>query len=128
MIALILAVGLAAITCAAGEGLSHAKALHIYALLLSTAAGSYIGFAVADGRRDKIVLESMATVVFGAMAYYGMGKWPLLLVIGFATHALWHLLHQPGSLGARVKPSFALAGIVFDSIVALYIYLRILHH
>jgi hypothetical protein len=128
MVALIMAIGLAAISCVAGEFLAHAKALHIYALILVAMAGSYIGFAMSDGRSDKIALELVAALAFGACAYYGMGKWPLLLVIGFAAHAVWHLLHHPGNVGARVKPGFAFAGIVYDSVMAAYIYLRLLHH
>ena len=126
--ALIMAIGLAAISCAAGELLAHAKALHIYALVLMAVAGSYIGFAIADGRSDKIAMEIIAAILFGAAAYYGMGKWPWLLVLGFAAHAVWHLLHHPGNVGTRVKPSFAFAGIVYDSVMAAYIYVRILHH
>ena len=126
--ALIMAIGLAAISCAAGEFLAHAKALHIYALVLAAMAGTYIGFAMADGRSDKIAMEIVAAIAFGTAAYYGMGKWPILLVIGFAGHAVWHVLHHPGDIGARVKPSFAFSGIVYDSVMAAYIYLRILHH
>jgi hypothetical protein len=125
---LIMAVGLAAISCVVGEWLTHAQAMHIYALILAAMAGSYIGVAMSDGRGDRIAVEVTAAVLFGAAAYYGTGKWPLLLAIGFAAHAVWHLLHHPGNIGVRVRPGFAFAGIVYDSVLAAYIYLRILHH
>lgn len=127
MLALILAVGLAALSCAAGELLSHGKALDIYALVLIASAGAYLGVALNAGGRNNIALELVAALGFGAAAYFGMGKWPILLVIGFAVHAVWHLLHYSGSVGARVKPGYAFAGIIYDAILAAYIYLRILH-
>lgn len=127
MYALIMTIGLATITCLAGEFLPKAKALQIYAMLLTGVASVYVGFAVMEGRRERIALESLAAVAFATLALWSLWKWPVLLVAGFILHAGWNLLHYSGSIGARVKPWYAFAAFVYDSSIGVYIYLRILH-
>ena len=127
MYALILTIGLATITCLAGELLAKAKALQIYAMLLTVVASVYVGFAVADGRRDRIALESFVALGFATLALWSLWKWPVLLVAGFILHAAWNLLHYSGLIGARVKPWYAFAAFVYDSSLGVYIYLRLLH-
>jgi hypothetical protein len=127
MYALIMTIGLATITCLAGEFLPKAKALQIYAMLLTGVASVYVGFAVMEGRRDRITLELLAALGFATLALWSLWKWPLLLVAGFALHAAWNLVHHPGNMGARVKPWYAFAAFVYDSSIGLYIYLRLLH-
>ncbi len=127
MYALIMTIGLATITCLAGEFLPKAKALQVYAMLLTAVASVYVGFAVVEGRRDRIALESFAALGFAMLALWSIWKWPVLLVAGFILHAGWNLLHHSGLIGARVKPWYAFAAFVYDSSIGAYIYLRVLH-
>jgi hypothetical protein len=60
----------------------------VYALGLIVIAAIYVGFAVADGRLNVVVIESgvaFGFVVVGAAAITGS---PWLLVIGFIGHGL----------------------------------------
>jgi hypothetical protein len=60
----------------------------VYALGLALIASIYIGFAVADGRRHVIVVESAVATVFIVVAAAAITGSPWLLVLGFFGHGL----------------------------------------
>ncbi|MGY1636865.1 hypothetical protein ACI78V_09450 [Geodermatophilus sp. SYSU D00742] len=79
----------------------------VYALGLTLIAAVYVGFAVADGRRHVLVVETVVASVFVVAAAAGTGSaW--LVVAGLAGHGckdLWQ--HRTGFVaGTRWWPPF----------------------
>jgi hypothetical protein len=96
----------------------------VYALGLALIAGVYIGFAVADGRRQVIAVEccvAASFVVLGAVSITGPA-W--LLVVGYAAHGAKDLWQHRRRYVTQTRwwPPFCLA---VDWIVALVIALEI---
>ena len=60
----------------------------VYALGLVLIASVYIGFAVADGRRSVLVVETSVATVFVFVAAAAVTGSPWLLVVGLAGHGL----------------------------------------
>ena len=54
----------------------------VYALGLVPIASVYIGFAVADGRRNVVIVESSVLTVFVVVAAAAVTELPCLLVLG----------------------------------------------
>jgi hypothetical protein len=96
----------------------------VYALGLILIAAVYIGFAVADGRRIVLVVESCVATVFVLLGAVGVTGPVWLLVVGFAGHGLkdfWqHRTHFVAD--TRWWPPFCL---VIDWIVAAVLVLLI---
>jgi fucose 4-O-acetylase-like acetyltransferase len=72
-------------------------AVTVYSLGLSLIAAVYIGFAVADGRRSVIAVESIVAAVFVVVAAIAAAASPWFLVAGLAGRGakdLWQ--HRTG--------------------------------
>lgn len=67
------------------------KQLRPYAVGLLVAALIYVAFAGFRGNPGAIPLESSGVVLFGAAAFLGWRRWPVLLAVGWALHAGWDL-------------------------------------
>ena len=119
----IFVLGLAVLTCLVGYSLSWYKALDFFAVLLVLIAGVYIGFAIEDGRRNKLAIEAVVALGFLVLVLLGMWKWPLLIPAGYFLHGVWDLLHHPVKLGARVKRWYPPACIAYDWLVGAFIYI-----
>lgn len=122
MIRFIFFLGLAVLTCLIGYSLSYYKSLDFFAILLVLITGIYIGFAVEDGRRGKLILETIVALGFCVLVLLGMWKWPILIAAGYFLHGVWNLLHHPIKLGARVKNWYPPACLAYDWLVGAYIY------
>jgi len=120
-------IGLAVLTCLIGYILPLYKAQDLYGILLAMIAGVYIGFAVNDGRRHKLILETAVALGFCALVLLGMWMWPILIALGYFLHALWDLLHHPFKLGARVRDWYPPACVIYDVIVGAFIYFYMFH-
>jgi hypothetical protein len=96
----------------------------VYALGLAVIAPVYIGFAVADGRRKVLAVESGVASMFIVIAAAGITGTPWLLVVGLAGHGLkdlWqHRTHFVST--TRWWPPFCL---VVDVVVAAIIAIEI---
>ena len=83
----------------------------VYALGLAAIAFVYIGFAVADGRRDVIGIEAAVAMTFVVVAAVGVTGSAWVLVAGFAGHGLkdaWQ--HRTGFVAnTRWWPPFCAA-------------------
>jgi hypothetical protein len=69
----------------------------VYALGLVLIASVYIGFAVADGRRTVITVETTVAATFVVVAAAAVTQSPWLLVLGLAGHGfkdLWQHRRQ----------------------------------
>ena len=89
----------------------------IYAIGLCFIAAVYIGFAVADGRRTVLVVESCVATVFVVLAAIGVTGPVWLLVLGFAGHGVKDLWQHRTQYVATTRwwPPFCL---VVDWVVA----------
>jgi hypothetical protein len=89
----------------------------VYALGLILIAAVYIGFAVADGRRIVIVVESGVAALFVLVAAAGVTGPGWLLVLGFTGHGLKDLWQHRSHYVANTRwwPPFCL---VVDWVVA----------
>ena len=98
----------------------------VYAMSIAFIATVYIGFAVADGRRNVLVIEVVVATLFIVVAALGVTGSPWLLVAGFFAHGckdLWQ--HRTGFVrGTRWWPPFCAAvdwvaaGILAAAIIA----------
>ena len=83
----------------------------VYAMSIAFIATVYIGFAVADGRRNVVIVEVVVAALFIAVAALGVTASPWLLVAGFFAHGckdLWQ--HRTGFVrGTRWWPPFCAA-------------------
>jgi len=112
------------VTFAVGFYLPHFKALDFFAILLILLTGSLVGFALADGRPDKIIIEILAAVGFVVVALLGMWKWTWLIPTGFVVHGVWCLVHHYSFIGARVVSWFSPMCAFYSVLVAGFIYGR----
>jgi hypothetical protein len=104
----------------------------VYALGIVVIASVYIGFAVADGRRTVLAVESTVTGVFVIIAAVAVTGSPWLLVVGLAGHGVKDLWQHRRQFVANTRwwPPFCL---VVDWVAATIIAVEIiagtqLHH
>jgi len=98
----------------------------VYALGLVVIAPVYIGFAVADGRRNVIAVESSVAFAFVIVAAAAITGSPWLLVAGLAGHGLKDLWQHRNHFVANTRwwPPFCMvvdwvvAGIIVAEIAA----------
>ena len=96
----------------------------VYALGLVLIASVYIGFAVADGRRGVIAVESGVASIFVIIAAAAVTGSPWLLVLGLAGHGLKDLWQHRRQFVANTRwwPPFCL---VVDWVAATIIAVEI---
>jgi hypothetical protein len=96
----------------------------VYALGLVLIASVYIGFAVADGRRTVLVVESGVAGMFVIVAAAAITRTPWLLVAGLAGHGFKDLWQHRRQFVANTRwwPPFCL---VVDWVVASIIAVEI---
>ena len=96
----------------------------VYALELALIAAVYIGFAVADGRRQVIAVECFVVAAFVVLAAASVTGPAWLLVLGYAGHGAKDLWQHRRRYVTQTRwwPPFCL---VVDWIVALVIALEI---
>jgi hypothetical protein len=98
----------------------------VYALGLVGIAFIYIGFAVADGRRKVLAVESGVTGMFVIVAAAAITSTPWLLVVGLAGHGVKDLWQHRTRFVANTRwwppfclvVDFAAAAIIAVEIVA----------
>jgi len=83
----------------------------VYAMSIAFIATVYIGFAVADARRNVLIVETIVACLFIVVAAFGVTGSPWLLVAGFFAHGckdVWQ--HRTGFVrGTRWWPPFCAA-------------------
>jgi hypothetical protein len=64
----------------------------------------YVGFAVSDGRKSAIVIQSISALVFLWAAQIGIREESnLVLGLGFVAHGVWDALHHEHHGWAEVR-------------------------
>jgi hypothetical protein len=83
----------------------------LHALYIAFIAAVYIGFAVADGRRQVLVVESAIAAAFVVLAAVGVTGSAWLLVAGYAAHGVKDLWQDRTQfvVGTRWWPPFCAA-------------------
>ena len=109
-------------TLALGAWLPYYLAVGFFAVLLGVTAGVYLGFALQDGRRLVILAETVLLLPFMLLAMAALSLNIHLLAFGFFLHGLWDLAHHPRAVQTRLVPWYPPACLVFDWIVAAFIF------
>lgn len=115
---------LIAATCAVGLYLPHFKAMDFFAILLILLAGLLVGFALADGRIAKLLIELVVAAGFVVLTLLGMWKWAWLVPAGFVLYGCWCLVHHFSFVGARIRSWFSPLCALYSFLVAGFIYVR----
>jgi len=100
------------------------------ALLLTLAAGAYIGFAVVRENEPGVGLDVALAVGFLVVAAVTMLREPrqalTILALAFAAHALLDVAHRPGFLPEALAPRwYAVGCAVYDVLMAAVCYLPV---
>jgi hypothetical protein len=96
------------------------RALRLYAIGLLVTALLYLTFAlVGRANASWLALEALSVVLYGAAAWIGYRRWPVVLAVGWAGHVAWDvLLHMSGPGAAYTPPYYVWFCVGFDLIVA----------
>ena len=91
-----------------------------YALGLLVAALVYVVFALAGAATGPwLALELVGVVLFGAAAWVGVRRWPLVLALGWGTHVAWDVLLHINGAGAAYTPTwYPWLCVSFDLVIA----------
>jgi len=105
----------------------------LFALLLIPVAAMYLVFVAYFGDHSALRLESYAVAIFAVLGLLGL-RLPALLLLGYALHGAWDLVHEillyhgPVSSGPHSVTTIPLAyGVfcaAFDWCVAAYFFTR----
>ena len=109
---------------ALGLWLPYYIALSFFVVLLGMTAGVYFGFALHDGRKLVILAETVLLLPFMFLAMAALNLDVRLLALGFFLHGLWDLAHHPRAVPTKVVPWYPPACLVFDWILAAFIFFR----
>jgi len=124
MLRVLLVLIMIAATCAVGLYLPYFKAMDFFAILLTLLAGLLVGFALADGRLNKIIIESVVAAGFVVITLLGMWKSAWLIPLGYVLHAGWCLVHHYSFIGARIRSWFSPLCALYSIVLAGFIYGR----
>ncbi len=101
------------------------------ALLLTLAAGAYIGFAVVRENDPGVGFDIALAVGFMMVAAVTMVRDPrqalTILALAFAAHAVVDVAHRPGLLPEALAPRwYAISCAVYDVLIGAVCYLPVL--
>ena len=101
------------------------------ALLLTLAAGAYIGFAVTRENEPGVGFDIALAVCFMLVAAVTMVRDPrqalTIVALAFAAHAVLDVAHRPGFLPEALAPRwYAIGCAVFDVYIGALCYLPVL--
>ena len=113
-------------TCAliiAGIELLKLDEKTIGALILTAIAFIYVGFA---GQNLKsLVVEGGQAIIFSLIAYYGLTKKAWLIPFGLVLHLLCDFTHLWIGLGNLTPSNYEIYCIGVDSILAIYLTIKL---
>ena len=119
-IALLAGVALAALYVAwAGRGRTGNRA---FAAGLVVAAVVYVGFAIARGTGQQLLLESIGVVLFATLAFLGVRRSAHFLALGWLFHAGWDIALHPVAATSYAPWWYPVVCITFDVVVAAAIW------
>jgi hypothetical protein len=87
---------------------------------LAAAGGVYLGFAVADGRRSALLVQTGELLGFTALAVLAVERdSPGLLGAGWLAHVTWDALHHRGRGPTQVRSWYPPLCIGYDVALAV---------
>lgn len=101
--------------------LPKSMALDFLALLLALIVGIYLGFAIAEEKVSSALAEIPVAGLFFVIAGLGLQVSPLFLVLGYAAHGFWDLLHHPKAIKTKVVSWYPPFCAIYDWLVAGFI-------
>ena len=101
------------------------------ALLLTTTAGAYIGFAVVREFEPGVGFDVALAVSFLLIAAFTMVRDPrqalTIVALAFAAHAVLDIAHRPGMLPEALAPRwYSIGCAVYDVYIGALCYLPVL--
>lgn len=96
----------------------------ILALLLATASGIYLKYAI--NRRDAglVVVELIMMLLFIVLGIAGVLISPFYLALGYLLHGFWDMAHHPRYIRTSGPAWYQPACLTFDWTIVLYIVVR----
>ena len=92
------------------------------AIGLVAAALIYVGFALAWGNLQWVLIEALGVPIYGAMAWLGLKRSPNWIAVGWLLHMPWDLFVHYVGPGFHVAPEwYMFACFSFDLIVGGYL-------
>ena len=119
--AILVGLGLATLTILTAKFTGAARNYSVWAVGLVLIALVYLVFALRDGRRQAILIESCAVVFFVLVAIGGWRVSLLILAFGYAAHGVWDALHHPHAVTTKVVRWYPPFCAVYDWAVAAYL-------
>ncbi len=119
---LLLGAVLAALFIAVGHRAKFLDFKISMAIGLVVAALIYVGFALAWGGPQWVLIEALGIPLYGAMAWLGLRKSPIWIAVGWLLHMPWDLFVHYIGPGFHVAPEwYMFACFSFDLIVGGYL-------
>jgi hypothetical protein len=101
--------------------IAELRLAQVAALLLTLAAGAYLGFAAVHELQTGVGLDIALAAGFLVLACYTLTCDPrqalTLLALAFATHALLDIAHRPGVLPEDIAPRWYTIGCAVLNVV-----------
>lgn len=101
-----LGIVLGTLTCAVLSVLPVEYTLESLALILAAVSAVYFGTALAENKQETVVLETLVTLTFIALALLGLLYSQLFLALGYFLHGLWGYLPHSWQVGATVRSTW----------------------
>jgi len=102
-----------------------------FALTLIPIALFYVGFAYYYGDLSALHAEIIGVIIFVVLALLAQFMATWILIYAYLAHGLWDLLHEilvagisDGIPWTEVPPGYAAFCLVYDVIIAVYVYKR----
>ncbi len=73
---------------------SHAVSVQIAAMILVLVAGTYVGFAIQDGRAKPLVTEGLIALLFIGAAFTGLWATQWAVPAAYVLHGCWDVAHR----------------------------------
>ncbi|MGH7803709.1 MAG: DUF6010 family protein [Candidatus Binatia bacterium] len=121
LIAIVVGVVVAVPVLVLAKRMTREGALDLMAVQLGAIAAVYVGSSLALGGIPLVATEMIGVTGFVVLAL--MGRWGSvsLLVIGYAAHAVWDLLHYWGVFLTFLPEWYAPFCLGYDGIVAAFV-------
>lgn len=116
---------LAAITVAAGSVAPRGLTVTVLGVILAGAAAVYPGAALHQGDARTMRIETAMWAVVAVTAVLGLWHDAGWLALGYLIHGLWDGLHHPRRVGAGAGRWFPPFCLVYDVVVAGYIWIAL---
>ena len=103
-----------------------------FSLTLIPIALFYIAFCFYYGDSPALWAETIGVMIFSILALWAHFSAAWILIFAYMAHGLWDVLHEvslagigEGIIWTQVPPGYAAFCLVYDVIIAVYVYKRL---